>query len=304
MPATRKTEFVRTQATPSIVSVLTGWVQQGVQSCFAMQRVILDLAMRQNAAVMHSLRKQLTDPNHSPAAVLSEAAGEGVTNFIEGQKTLVDLAKKQNEILMTGVKERIGDWPAAHALTELLRRSVDIFLHMQKEFLETAGKQAHTWMEISKDGKTYSRKHLNAWAREGMEIFVTSQKQFLDIIAEETLKAASGRRGGIKKVKKTEVLELAREATEAFIEAQKRFVELAGRQMNANVKTAGKTLELLKPFPFLPLAELTREGVKSYVDAQRALMNVIRPMAEHKYPGKPAAGVRRPGRKAKAAAAA
>jgi hypothetical protein len=159
-------------------------------------------------------------------------------------------------------------------------------------------------MEITKDGKTYSRKHLNAWAREGMEIFVVSQKQFLDIIAEETLKAASGRRRAIKKVKKTEVLELAREATEAFIEAQKRFVELAGRQMNANVKTAGKTLELLKPFPFLPLAELTREGVKSYVDAQRALMNVIRPMAEHKYPGKPSAGAGRPARKAKAAAAA
>ena len=42
--------------------------------------------------------------------------------------------------------------------------------------------------------------------------------------------------------------------------------DVAGRQMNAGVKTAGKTMELLKPFPFLPLAELTREGVKSYVD--------------------------------------
>jgi hypothetical protein len=53
--------------------------------------------------------------------------------------------------------------------------------------------------------------------------------------------------------------------------------------MNANVKTAGKTLELLRPFPFLPLGELTREGVKSYVDAQKELMNVmVKPGAEHK----------------------
>ena len=50
------------------------------------------------------------------------------------------------------------------------------------------------------------------------------------------------------------------------------------------MKTAGKALELLKPFPFLPLAELTREGVKSYVDAQKELMSVIKPTGEHHAP--------------------
>ena len=42
--------------------------------------------------------------------------------------------------------------------------------------------------------------------------------------------------------------------------------------MNTNVKTAGKTLELLRP---LPVGQLMREGVKSYVDAQKALMDVM-----------------------------
>jgi hypothetical protein len=65
--------------------------------------------MRQNANVMQALRQQLTDPHHSPTAILSEVAGEGMTNFIEGQKVLLELGKQQNEILMTGVKERIGD---------------------------------------------------------------------------------------------------------------------------------------------------------------------------------------------------
>ena len=32
---------------------------------------------------------------------------------------------------------------------------------------------------------------------------------------------------------------------------------------------------MLKPFPFLPVSELTREAVKSYVDAQKALMDVM-----------------------------
>jgi hypothetical protein len=53
--------------------------------------------------------------------------------------------------------------------------------------------------------------------------------------------------------------------------------------MNANTRTAAKALELLKPFPFVPFTELTREGVKSYVDAQKALMEVmVKPAGEHK----------------------
>src|SRR6476646_1743556 len=130
----------------STFSLLSGWAQQGAQTLFATQRILLDLAMRQNASVMHSVRQQLSDPHHSPAAILGEVAGDGVTNFIEGQKVLLELGQKQNEILMAGVQERIGDWPAAQAVTEMVRRSVDNFVGMQQEFLKIAGKQTHTWL--------------------------------------------------------------------------------------------------------------------------------------------------------------
>jgi hypothetical protein len=308
MRATSKSEAPRTHPRESsIVSILSGWAQQGVQSFFATQRILLDLAMRQNANVMHALRQQLTDPHHSPTAILSEVAGEGMTNFIEGQKILLDLGRQQNEILMTGVKERIGDWPAAHALTDLLRRSVETFIHMQQEFLKVAGKQTHTWMEAAKAGKPYESRHLVELAREGMENFVKAQKQFLDIVAEETAKATGGKRtdGAVKKIKKTELTELARQATESFIDAQKKLVDVAGKQMNANVKTLGNTMELLRPFPFVPLAELTREGVKSYVDAQKALMDaVVKPVGEHKHAGKPVRRARKPRVQTKKEAAA
>jgi len=126
----------------------------------------------------------------------------------------------------------------------------------------------------------------------------------MDVIAEETAKATGAKpTNGAKKLKKTELSQMAREATESFIEAQKKLVDVAGRQMNANVKTAGKTLELLRPFPFLPLAELTREGVKSYVDAQKELMEVIKPGVEHKREHKVAHHVRRSPKKHAAAAA-
>jgi len=276
MPPAIKREVTHPKES-SVVSILSGWVQQGAQTLFATQRILIDLAMRQNASVLNALRQQLSDPHHSPTAILSEIAGEGMTNFFEGQKVLLDLGKEQNEILMTSVKERVGNSPTAHALTNLLQRSVNSFIEMQEEYLKIAGKQTHAWVETAKAGKPYQAEQWVDLAREGMENFVKAQKRFLDVIAEETAKVTSGKyaNGAGRKAKQTELAELGRQATESFIEAQKRLVDVAGRQMNANVKTVGKTMELLKPFPFLPLNELTREAVKSYVDAQKALMDVM-----------------------------
>src|ERR1700757_4007353 len=176
MPAAVKHETSRTHRGPSFVSLMSGWAQQGVQSFFATQRILLDLVMRQNASVVHALREQLTDPLHSPTTILSEMAGEGISNFIEGQKVLFNLAQEQNKILMTGVKERVGNWPAAHAVADMLRRSLDTFIDMQKEFLKIAGKQTHTWVEASKTGKPFETEHLVELARESMENFVKAQK--------------------------------------------------------------------------------------------------------------------------------
>ena len=291
MSATTKTKTSRTHSRePSFVSSLSGWAQQGVQNFLATPRNLLDLAMRQNTNVMHFLRQQLSDPNHSPRAVLSEMAGESMTNFIEAQKVLLDLSKQQNEILMTAVKERIGEGPAAHATADLLRRSVDTFIHMQEEYLKIAGKQTHIWLEAARAGKRLpGRAPLVGLAREGMENFAKAQKQFLDVIAEETAKATGGKRTAIKKIKKTELSKLARQAAELFINTQEKMVEVAGKQMNANVKTAGKTLELLRPLP------------KTVMDA------MVKPTGEHKRAGKPARHGKKPaarGKKKEAAAAA
>jgi exonuclease VII small subunit len=231
--------------------------------------------MRQNASVMHAVRQQLSDPHHSPTAILSEIAGEGMTNFLEGQKVLLELGKQQNEILMNGVKDRVGDSPQRRALIELLQRSVETFIDMHEEYLKIASKQTHTWLESAKAGKPYQPEHVIDLAREAMENFTKAQKRFLDVVADETAKATGGKHTNGGKKKPVELSELARHATDSLVEAQKRLVDVAGKQMNAGAQSAGKALELLKPFPFLPLNELTREVVKSYVDAQKALMDVM-----------------------------
>ncbi len=301
MPTTAKHESYFGES--SFVNLLSGWAQQGVQSFFATQRILLDLAMRQNASLMTSVRQQLSDPENSPTALFSEATAEGVTNFIEGQKILLELGQKQNEILMGGVKEQVGDCPTRIAAANLLERSIETFIGLQQEFLKIAGKQTHEWIASAKAGKPYDTEHLVETAREAMDHFVKTQKHFMDVIAEET-KNAMGKTEAAKKTKKTELAQIAREATESLIEAQKKLVDVAGKQMNAEVKTVGKAVELLRPLPFLPLAELTREGVKSYVDAQKALVDaVVKPNGQHKPGAKVEHRVKRTGKKATAAAA-
>lgn len=304
MPTAARHESIHTKES-SVFALLSGWTQQGVQAFFATQRILIDLAMRQNANVMHTVRHQMSDSHHSPGAILSELAGDGMTTFIEGQKVLLDLGKQQNEILLNGLKERIGDCPRRIAAIDLLRRSVESFIHMQEEFLKVAGKEQHTWMEAVKAGKPYQPEHVVGLAREGMDNFVKAQKRFLDVVADEIGKATRARPAeGARKAKKTEVFEIARQATESLIEAQKRLMDVAGRQMDASVKTAGKALDLLQPLPFLPLGELTNEAVKSYVDAQRALMDVIvKPTNGHQRVSKAARAVKRPARTTAAATA-
>ena len=261
---------------PSVISMLSGWAQQGAQTLFATQRILVDLAMRQNANVMHVIREQLSNPQHSPTTILSEIAGDGLANFFDGQKVLLDLGKQQNEILMSGIKERVGDCPRRIAAVDLLRRSVDTLIDMQEEFLKIAGKQTHLWMDAAKARKPYQPEHLLDLTRECMENFVKAQKHLLDVLAEETSKATGSKAtNGAKKLKKTELSEVARQATQSFIDAQKKLVDVAGKQMNGSVKAAGKTLDLLQPSRFVPMGELAREAVKSYVDAQKALMDAI-----------------------------
>lgn len=286
----------------SFVSLLSGWAQQGVQSYFATQRVFLDLIMRQNASVMHMMRERLSDAQHSPASLAAELAGEGVTNLVEAQKVLLDLTQRQNEIAMGGVGERIGDSSVAMAMAGLLRRTVETAIEMQQKFLKIADKQAHTWIETAHGGKGIKGDALVEVAREAMDTFVHAEKQFLDVVAEEAAKATNGRHATGKKTKRTELTELARQATQSFIDAQKKLVDVAGQQMEANLKTASKTMHVMGPLPLVPFSDLTREGVKSFVEAQKALMEVMTKPHNGAKPGvKAPRARRRPARKAAAA---
>lgn len=259
----------------SFVSLLSGWVQQGMESFFATQRILLDVVMRQNASVMRSIRENLSDPNNSPTALLSELAVEGTSNFIEAQRILLDLAQRENEIVMGGIKERVNGSVPAVAMTDLVRRSIDTFVEMQQEFLTIAGKQSQSWLAAARAGKPYSRNYLIDLAREGMENFVNAQKKFLDVISDETEKATGNKPMRMpREVTKTELTKLAGQAATAFVDAQKKLLDVASQQMKVNLQVAGRASAMLNPFK-VPLASLTGEGVKSFVNAEKAMIDTM-----------------------------
>lgn len=256
----------------SFVSLLSGWVQQAMESFFATQRILVDVAMRQNTSTMKAMRESLSDPEHSPTSLLSELAVEGTSNFIEAQRILLDLANKENEILMNGIRERVNSSKTALAMTNVMRRSVDNFVAMQQEFLTIASKQSEGWLHDRQSGKHHERNRLIELARDGMENFVQTQKKLLDVISEETTAVTSKGERTTKPGTRTEVTTLARESVNALVDAQKKLLDVAAQQMKTNLKMTSRASEITMPMR-LPISKLTGEGVKSFVDAEKALID-------------------------------
>lgn len=278
----------------SFVNLLSGWVQQGVENFFATQRILVDLAMRQNGTVIDVLREKLTAPDFRPVTVAKEFAGEGLANFIEGQKLLLGLAQRENEILATGIKERVGGFAVTDALVNTIHRSIDTFVEMQMEYLKSAGKHVHGRLAAVKAGEEYEGDTVVELAREGLENFVQAQKKFLHVVAEETSTLTGGKEITPSKVKKTALTELAQDAADAFVDVQKKLMDVAARQVHVTLKTAGTAAKMMPTVPYREIPDLTREGFRSFVEAEKAVLESVtkRPEAR-KAPAKTARRVER-----------
>ncbi len=282
----------------SFINLMSGWVQQGVENFFATQRILVDLAMRQNGTVIDVVREKLTAPDFRPVAVIKEFAGEGLANFIEGQKLILGLAQKESEILATGLKERVGGFVITDALVETISRSIDTFVEMQLEYLKSASKQLHGRLAAVKAGEVYEGEGVVELARGGLENFVQAQKKFLHVIAEEASKVTGSKEVPVSKAKKTELTALAREAADSFIDAQKKLMDVAARQVHVSLKAAGTAAKMMPDVPYREIPDLTREGFRSFVEAEKAVIESATKRPEMKKA--PAKGTRRAKRTTKA----
>ncbi len=235
--------------------------------------------------------------DRSPFAILTELAVEGTSSLVEAQRTLLNLAQQENEIILGGVKERVGGVMPGICMTDVVRRGIDTLIGLQQELLTNTSKQTMQWLGMGTAVKSDRAAQLLDFAREGVETFARAQRKFLDVLAQEALKAANGKPEHEAPVKKTELMQLAREAGGAFVEAQKRLLDVMGQQMTVNMDATTRALELLSPSQLRPLANFTGEGVKTFVDAETSLISsLIQPRKKTANRAKPGRGrtARRP----------
>ena len=212
----------------------------------------------------------------SPVSILTELAVEGASSFIEAQRILLNLAQQENEIIASAVKGQIAGSTPGVAMIDLARRSLDTFIKMHEDFLTSTSKQTMHWIEAVKAGKGYDVAPLAELAREEMEHFKHAQKKFLEVIAQETAKATSGKPDHTTKtVLQEELPKLARDAANSFIEAQKSLLDVLGQQMNVNLGAATRAMDLLSPARLWPMAKRTGEGVKNFVEAEKKVFDSI-----------------------------
>ncbi len=222
----------------------------------------------------------------SPLAILTELAVEGTSSLVEAQRTLLNLAQQENEIILSGVKQQFGGFAPGVAMTDLMRRSLGTLIEMQQELLTSSSKQTLEWLETEEQRRGKRASHLVEFAREGVEAFTRAQKKVLEIVAQEAEKSTTGKKDHENAtVKKTEVAHLAREAGNAFIEAQKRLLDVMGQQMNVNLDVTARALEIMAPSKLVPVATVTRDGVRKFVDAETSLIgSLIRPKNAGRHP--------------------
>jgi len=216
------------------------------------------------------------DHEQSPLDILTELAVEGTSSLVETQRALLNLAQQENDIILNGVKERIGGFVPAVAMTDLVRRSLDTLFGMQQELLTSTSRRTLEWLESEKAGKSKRATQLVEFAREGVETFARAQKKFLDVVAQESAKATSGKiEDESKTAKKTDVAQLASDAGNAFIEAQKRLLDVMGQQMNVNLEATTRAMKIMSPARLVPMATRTGEGVKSFMQKETALFGSL-----------------------------
>jgi hypothetical protein len=301
MPKDKKEPTATHERSSSFVSLLTGWAQQGLESFFATQRILVDLAMRQNSGALKTIRRGLSESEakDSPMKILTEVAVEGSANYIEAQRILLDMAQQENAIITGGIEERVGNYAGAVAMTSVIRRSISTFVEMQQNFLTLASKHTQEWLQSSPDKKTKEATGMAGIAREAMDEFVAAQNKFFDALSEEISARADGKKErAAKKTARTELAILGRQATDSFIDSQKKLLDLAGQQVNVSMQAAGRVLDLKPSARILPMADMAGESVKSFVDAEKALIDSMAKSRTHVKAGSP-----RPVRPAKRAKA-
>ena len=228
------------------IGLLSQWIGQGVDTLWATQRVLLDLVVRQNASAAAVLREMLSNSLPFRGGFLTQLAGEGMSGVVCAQQILLEAAVRQNEILITALRDRAED-SRVEAAVNMLEGCTEIFVSMQQELLSIARNQAGVWAESPDSGKHTGDKDPAAVVGKVMENLARRHEELLRAVWDGTASLfASGRKKGTR-LARTEVTELVRQSADSLIDMHKKLLDLAGKQLDAILKTAGRIFDFAPP---------------------------------------------------------
>lgn len=189
--------------------------------------------------------------------------------------------------------ERTGmfDESTTTAFTALLHRNVERLANLQKATLDTLSHQsadvADTMRKFVESGPAAPVAGMLDVAERGIEGWVATQKQMLDLAVEQSAQTleSTRKRGGLSSQSATVMSEFVQQTTEKAVAAQKTMLDFAAKQ-NKAVAEAFRSQAGVKGSPVAEVAESVEHGVATFIDLQKEFIDTTSKMARDAAVGK------------------
>lgn len=212
----------------------------------------------------------------SITGMIGEWIRQGTDGFIATQKILLDLAAQQNALALTVLKERLGFGPVGSKtladFTSTGIKNMKNFMEAERVVLDIVARQNSIVSEgLMPAIKGTPAEGLAEVVRQGMDNFVSAQKQFIDIL-EAQAEGAMSDFGEGKRFDTGRLSEVARDGMRNFLQSQKKFLDIVGEQLTAKKAHAAKSAEDGKHS--VDIFETAKKSVNAFIDAQQRLLDL------------------------------
>ncbi len=176
--ASNEAQAGQTTASPADIA------QKSVEKLVEMQKLMIDMAVQQNAVAMKVVKDALGMVGAAPAAAVVDLARQGVEAFLGAQKGILDLATRQTAVAIGAVKEQ-GDMAASKVrstVADAVKEVSERFLAGQKLVLDFAAKQNEIAVQaINQQAAGPGGQAFANSVRQGVDALVETQKQLIDL---------------------------------------------------------------------------------------------------------------------------
>jgi hypothetical protein len=195
---------------------------EGISNFIAAQRVLLNLAQRENEIVTTAVKERIGGP--APFAAVTELFSRGVDTVIGMHQHFLTMAARQTDEWIDATKS--GEPFGGIQLTALARESMETFVRSQKKFLDVLAEETAHATGKETNGKPHpapKKTELTELARQSAEAYIDAQKKLLDVATQQlkvNAKTAREAIGAMNPLPAETLGELAKHTIEGLFESE------------------------------------------------------------------------------------